>query len=452
MAKRNLIFQITLQIIAVIIVGGILVMTVMPALSAQRLTYPIVDTGQEIAFDNIKAVSSPKVGAKFYGQDAQYRGLQPLYKDNGDGTISDLNTGLMWVKARGQKKSWDDAIRGAKSSRVGGYTDWRAPTIKELYSLINFMGMGMRTESQSKPYLDTRYFEFAYGDESRGERIIDCQDWSATKYVHKTMKRNETVFGVNFADGRIKGYGITHPRKGANKLYMRYVRGNSSYGKNIFVDNKNGIISDKATGLMWQQLDSGKGLDWEEALAYANAFSLGGYSDWRLPNAKELQSIVDYSRSPKTTGSPAIDPLFKNTKRESHYWTGTTHLDGGHVEAAVYLAFGRAMGYMRSPRTGSTEYMDVHGAGAQRSDPKSGNPDRFKNGRGPQGDEVLIYNYVRCVRGGVAEPVESRDATSTEITLFTQRRGQGGPGVESQFQQGSAGGHPPRGFGKPRRQ
>jgi hypothetical protein len=46
--------------------------------------------------------------------------------------------------------------------------------------------------------------------------------------------------------------------------------------------------------------------------------------------------------------------------------------------------------------------MDVHGAGSQRSDPKSGNPSQFPYGRGPQGDVIRIYNFVRCVRGGLA--------------------------------------------------
>ncbi len=46
--------------------------------------------------------------------------------------------------------------------------------------------------------------------------------------------------------------------------------------------------------------------------------------------------------------------------------------------------------------------MNAHGAGAVRSDPKSGDPSRWPNGRGPQGDQIRIYNYVRCVRGGVA--------------------------------------------------
>jgi hypothetical protein len=47
--------------------------------------------------------------------------------------------------------------------------------------------------------------------------------------------------------------------------------------------------------------------------------------------------------------------------------------------------------------------VDVHGAGSQRSDPKAGDPAMFPHGRGPQGDVIRIYNYVRLVRPG-SEP------------------------------------------------
>jgi hypothetical protein len=53
------------------------------------------------------------------------------------------------------------------------------------------------------------------------------------------------------------------------------------------------------------------------------------------------------------------------------------------------------------------EWLDVHGAGAQRSDPKEGVPNPY--GHGPQGDVVRIYNYVRCVRGDTSTEVGDGD-------------------------------------------
>ena len=359
--------------------------------------YPIVGTGQTRCYSDRGEIAPPKVGQPFFGQDAQHPGPAPSYQDNGDGTVSDLNTGLTWVKARGQKTTWTNAIASVAACRVGGHSDWRMPAIKELYSLINFTGGCHGTVANSTPYLDIRYFEFVYGDESTGVRIIDCQDWSATQYRGRTMSGNPTVFGVNFADGRIKGYPKSFPNGRTAQMYSRYVRGNLAYGKNDFHENGDGTVTDRATGLMWQQSDSGKAVDWQGALAYAEGLTLAGHDDWRLPNAKELQSIVDYTRSPATTGTAAIDPAFKVTQVESWCWTSTSHFDGPPDiagRAAVYVCFGRAWGYMWG------QWLDVHGAGAQRSDPMSGNPADYGYARGPQGDQIRILNYVRCLRDG----------------------------------------------------
>ncbi len=372
--------------------------------------YVVVGTGQSDCYNDSTWIDPPRAGEAFYGQDAQHPGPRPSYRDNRDGTVSHINTGLMWVQARGVKMTWSQAAAGAATCHVGGYTDWRMPSIKELYSLINFNGSFVGSADYSTPYLDTKYFEFEYGDEANGERGIDCQDWSATLYVSKTMMGNPTVFGVNFADGRIKGYGRSRPGQSGDtmRLYVRYVRGNPAYGKNDFADNGDGTITDRATGLMWAKADSGKGMNWEQALAWVQARNAEGYlghRDWRLPNAKELQSIVDYTRSPATTKSPAIDPLFQVTQLKGgewpFFWSSTTHLDGPPDRqggAAVYVAFGRATGWMQFPPNFTAELLDVHGAGAQRSDPKSGDPAWYPYGRGPQGDVIRINNYVRPVR------------------------------------------------------
>ena len=376
--------------------------------SAGDRAYTIVDTGQTKCYDANQEISAPGPGNAFYGQDAQCQGAQPACRNNGDGTISDLNTGLMWVQARGSKATWDAAVAGASACAAGGYGDWRMPTIKELYSLINFTGKSGASASDSTPYVDAAYFGFAYGDTSAGERLIDCQDWSATQYVGTTMNGDATVFGVNFADGRIKGYPKYKPGSGGapNELYVRYVRGNPNYGVNSFIDNGDGAVSDEATGLMWMKSDSGSGMNWQDALAWVqtkNAAHDLGHNDWRLPNAKELQSIVDYTRSPDTTSSPAINPIFNCTSivdegghaNYPFYWTSTTHLDN---MGAVYVAFGEALGWMQLPPFFTWQLYDVHGAGAQRSDPKEGNPADYPQGHGPQGDVIRIYNYVRLVR------------------------------------------------------
>jgi hypothetical protein len=124
-------------------------------------------------------------------------------------------------------------------------------------------------------------------------------------------------------------------------MYYRHVRGNPAYGTNAFVSNRDGTVTDLATALMWTQADSGTGLDWSNALARVraqNVLNHLGYNDWRLPNIKELQSIVDYARSPATTASAAIDTnyfactVITNEAGQLDYpyfWSGTILLDGG---------------------------------------------------------------------------------------------------------------------------
>jgi hypothetical protein len=186
-------------------------------------------------------------------------------------------------------------------------------------------------------------------------------------------------------------------------MYVRYVRGNPAYGRNVFHDNGDGTITDRATGLMWAKADSGQGMNWEQALAYAANMQLGGHADWRVPNAKELQSIVDYERL------PACHPLFQVSQLDNgdypYYWSSTTQLNDppapGELQGgfAVYIAFGRALVWTQyPPNRGAFHLILDDGAGAQRSDHKFGNPLSFPHGHNVQGDEIHIYNFVRCVR------------------------------------------------------
>jgi hypothetical protein len=350
--------------------------------SADGLTFVVVDTGQENCYDqNGRTINAPDADDDLYGQDAQYEGNQPAYEDNGDGTITDLNTGLIWQKTPPNDiYEWDEALEYASDLELAGKKNWRLPSIKELLSIAQFIG----NARELKPYLDDEVFDYYQPGNFSGQRDMDGQYWSRTDYVGTTMRNDDSAFGFNFADGRIKAY----PKTKGN--YVRCVRGNQ-YGVNDFENNNDGTITDNNTGLMWMKWDSGETMDWPAALEYAENLEYAGYDDWRLPNAKELQSIVDYTRAPdsfdESRQTAAIKPMFSLTETESWFWTGTTLTDA--TDTAIYVAFGRGTAY---------NDVNVHGAGCMRSDPKVGDPADYPNGRGPQSDEIRIYNYVRCVR------------------------------------------------------
>ena len=123
-----------------------------------------------------------------------------------------------------------------------------------------------------------------------------------------------------------------------------------------FIDNGNGTITDTGTGFMWQKATAPGTYTWEQALTYCENLTLGGYSDWRLPNRNELQSIVDYSRY-----NPTIDTTFFPGTVASYYWSSTTGatstggawdvgFDGGYVGG-----YGKTYGdYVRAVRGGQS--------------------------------------------------------------------------------------------------
>ncbi len=354
------------------------------ASNAQELTYTIVDTMQDKCFDLVgDDIACPAAGEDLYGQDAQYSRSPASYADNGDGTVTDNVTALVWQQTPANKRlQYADALANCGDLELGGRTDWRVPSIKELYSLADFRGELLKPEEgKPTPYIDTSVFDFYYPD---GQMAFAGQYWSSTLYVKGPIMngRNQGAFGFNFADGHIKAYGTgldfytgaaavnnglsSGPSDGkAPGNYVRCVSGAESvYGANVFVDNGDGTVTDEATGRMWKQADDGIRRDWKEALAYCEGLELAGYDDWVLPNSKELQSIVDYRR----TGFPAIDETYFSITKDSEgldFWTSTTF--GDWKNYANVIAFGKAL----SKAGAQTEYTDWHGAGAQRSSIKT---------------------------------------------------------------------------------
>jgi len=195
------------------------------------------------------------------------------------------------------------------------------------------------------------------------------------------------TFGVNEATGHIKAY-ISDVDDTMAK-HVRAVDG-STYGttytyedvtdsssdlqntnttctiNDSLIDNGDGTITDTDTGLMWMADDAGSAMEWKEALAYCENLTYAQYTDWRLPNVKQLQTIVDYSGS-----YPAINQNYFTTTSLTddnpnyYYWTSTSayfNTESPTYEYAWYVAFGFAVG---------DDDSDSHGAGAVRFSPKS---------------------------------------------------------------------------------
>jgi len=369
----------------------------------------VVTTGQTTSYDKDGNVIDPVEGETGYGQDADYDKTAFSFVDNGDGTINDVNTGLMWISVpEAVKMTYSEALEYVENLEYAGYSDWRLPTPEELFSLSDF--------SQGWPYLDTDYFKFnesastapsgiGSGPQGNEEGSVEEEEapkpevssdaqtstsegpsesaskeggqfWTcALSQVEGDERLQGIAFGVNHMTGHIKAYPADVSDMGK---YIRPVRGDI-YGVEDYLDNGDGTVTDNASGLMWMSADLKECVDWETALEMAENYEYAGYSDWRLPDVKELQSIVDYSGS-----YPAINQNYfqcsENQENQNYYyWTSTSaYLSALEPDynSAWYVAFGYTS----------------HGAGAVRFSPK------YEESAASSEGEDNILNSVRLVR------------------------------------------------------
>ena len=272
--------------------GGLTVTSSVSVTVAQ--TYPFTmaalpDTGQVSSYSTIP------------GEDADYTINPPTYKDNGDGTVTDKVTGLMWQQVDGGEMTWEQAVTYAASLSLGGHSDWRLAFAKELYSIMD--------QGTINPAINTTYFTASAAD----------YWWSADVAVDDATK----VWAAN------AGGGIgPHPKSetlsagGSKRFHVRCVREPSPSGvtqlHGSLTNNGDGTVTDNHTGLTWQQAESAT-MTWENSLVYAENLTLGGHSDWRLPTIKELQSISDGNLR-----APSLDKTYFTGATTTFYWSSTS--------------------------------------------------------------------------------------------------------------------------------
>jgi hypothetical protein len=277
--------------------------------------FKLPDTGQTKCYQTVSPYAEiPCAGT---GQDGAYS-INPMsYTDNGNGTVTDNNTGLMWQKAdNNQTYNWYQASGSydstynpsaqnvCRSLDLADYTDWRLPSLKELVSIVDF-GVGGFEPTIKEEYFPNTSLSYY---------------WTSNDHAGSTIGAR----AVNFWGARIYNY----PKEWTDS-YVRCVRGGQE--TSILIDNGNGTVTDNNTGLMWQKGELGQ-MTFGSALSHCELLSLGGYSDWRLPNIKELESLIDESQY-----DPAIKISFFPNAIASSYWSSTTNTS--HLEEVRCVDF-----------------------------------------------------------------------------------------------------------------
>jgi hypothetical protein len=295
---------------------------------------PIPDTGQTKCYDNSGEITCPLSGDDFFGQDAQYGPNLHSYTKLGYGGVElpdnatewimvrDNVTGLIWESKTDDESihdkdnvydDWyqlqDNFIIPINGQQYAGFSDWRLPTIKELSTIVN------SNIPSPGPVIEAVYFPNTQAGEY----------WSSTT----DQSHDNDAFIVLFEDGAVRTNYEIRPH------YVRAVRGGqlpSDYFN--FINNGDGTVTDTSTGLMWQQGTAPSTYLWMEALAYCKNLTLAGYTDWRLPNRNELQSLVDYSIA---VPGPTINTTYFPDTQSKNYWSATT--GAGPMFYAWFISF-----------------------------------------------------------------------------------------------------------------
>jgi hypothetical protein len=363
--------------------------------SAGALGFPA--TGQTTAYtaDKKDGISGPVA----VPDDGTVRaGAVLSYTDNGDGTITDNNTGLMWEKKGDngglhdkdngyywsgtgtQETVWDwlDDVNAEGGTGFAGYNDWRIPNAKELQTLVNF---------QNSPPMTSAEFNNNCVPGTTvltGSCTAVSNYWSSTTWARSTSM----AWGVTFYEGllypydkasaskvrAVRGGSSTFPATGQITAYMANKNdgipgavavpddGTVQAGAPLsFTDNGNGTITDNNTGLVWEKKGDNGGLhdkdniywwsgngadetlwDWLEDV---NAEAFGGAQDWRIPNARELLSIANFQNqwavpaAFNTNCVPGATVLTGSCTLQVSYWTSTSRV-GSNISAWLVDNYG----------------------------------------------------------------------------------------------------------------
>lgn len=99
----------------------------------------------------------------------------------------------------------------------------------------------------------------------------------------------------------------------------------------VLRDNGDGTISDSRTGLIWQQVENGEEMNYEDAVAFCEGLTLAGHNDWRLPTKEELVALAQI-------GDEQLQAFFPGLQQE-RYWAFTHRSELVWAESPDRIAY-----------------------------------------------------------------------------------------------------------------
>jgi len=256
-------------------------------------------------------------------------------------------------------ESWDILINDSNDEALCGFSDWRVPDLYELESIVHYGNQFFA--------IDNEYFPNQTG----------FRFWSSQAFWHLgdayTIEFNTGATSYNLAADVDRHINAVRLVRGGTVQSIELSNCSSELPATTpnsrLVNNDNGTITDMATGLMWKQCVEGdhstlnndcistendklvsKVSSWDEALQVPaiinNSGGYAGFTDWRLPNVKELLSIVEYACTGDTSGAMNWDKFILGTGQGTGLiWSSTPyqHFDFNDnlTKSAWVVNFGR---------------------------------------------------------------------------------------------------------------
>lgn len=229
-------------------------------------------------------------------------GIDFDFTNNGNDTITDNNTELIWDRNYAEDLTMAEAE--AHCSAKGA--EWRVPNVYEYLSILNYW---------KEPALDEAYFNLttsSYFWTSTNAAGSSSRFWTIReKYASLDGGSWDTTNNIRC----VKGEELAPPASG------RFTKISSS-GVSLEDDASSWVaVKDNWSGLLWQKSDNGTTLSWEHALGHCEGLTTAG-KNWHLPNIKQMHSVMDMTQE-----NPALDPNYFSVAYSSNvFWTSTTDM------------------------------------------------------------------------------------------------------------------------------